>query len=274
MDQNFLFFDVDGTLKDSEKRIVPASASRAVRQAQANGCLAFICSGRPYFLVKEDFGFTPDGIVFASGGGFELGGRVVLSRTIHQDLVQKIIAVGRECHVGVNLQCFSLGYADRLYREGVMMEAKAAGDKGFWTSDFFHLACHPLEEEYHGEPVYKIDVRYFPESDEAAFLNFLDGKVDYAEQTSMNTDFRGGEISAYDVNKGTGVLMVVTHYHGNMEKTWGFGDSMNDRDMIREVRHGVVMKTGNPDLFKYAEFVAPGPGKNGIARALAYYHLI
>ena len=44
--RKLLFFDIDGTiLSEGEKRYVPDSAIRAIRELQANGHLCFINSG-------------------------------------------------------------------------------------------------------------------------------------------------------------------------------------------------------------------------------------
>lgn len=271
---NFLFFDVDGTLKDPHTQQVPAGASAAVKKAQAEGCLAFICSGRPHFLVKEDFGFAPNGIIFASGGGFELGGRVVLSRVFSKVMTIAIIEKAVECRVGWNLQCFAKGYADERFRKAV--EAGMARDHGtgFWTEEHYRQMCVPYEE-YRGEPVYKMDVRYFEDSEKQRFLSFLKGKCEYAAQNSMGSIGElGAEISPIDVDKGTGVLMVVTHYHGDMEKTYGFGDSMNDYAMLAACKHGTAMRSGNPKLFDIADYVTDAPWEDGIAKALKHYRLI
>ena len=67
--------------------------------------------------------------------------------------------------------------------------------------------------------------------------------------------------------------MVVTHYHGNMENTYGFGDSLNDLEMIKECAHGVVMGNGQQELKQCANYITDDVDKDGIAKALRHYQL-
>ena len=46
MNKAALFFDVDGTLIDEQTKIVPESTLRALKQAEKNGHLVFINTGR------------------------------------------------------------------------------------------------------------------------------------------------------------------------------------------------------------------------------------
>jgi Cof subfamily protein (haloacid dehalogenase superfamily) len=274
MRNQFLFFDIDGTLKDFRSKEVPASASEAIRKAQKNGCLCFIASGRPRFLIHEEYGFEPNGLIFASGAGFELNGRVVLSRVFPDHLIRELVRMAEQCHVGYNLQCFDRGFASRSFRQDFDAIRQNSELKGYLDENFLMVGQQPIDQ-YKNEPVYKIDVHYYKDSARSAFLSFLKGKVEYAATISMNPSFtEGAELSPYDVNKGTGVLMVVTHYHGDMDNTWAFGDSMNDYEMIRTVRHGVAMANGVEEVKKAAEYVTDCPSEDGIAHALAHYHLI
>ena len=274
MQNNFLFFDIDGTLKDFRTNGVPKSASDAIRKAQGNGCLAFIASGRPRFILNEDFGFTPNGFIFASGAGFELNGKVVLSRTFDPKLLQELMRKAEQCHVSYNLQGFEGGYASPHFYHDFEDEMTNGKMKGYLEDDYLSKGLRPMNL-YHEEPIYKIDIHYYKDSAKSTFMNWLKGRAEYAGTASMNPNFLdGAELSPVDVNKGTGVLMVVTHYHGDMEKTYAFGDSLNDYEMIRTVRHGVAMSNGVKQLREIAEYVTDSPHEDGIAKSLFHYHLI
>lgn len=72
MTQKFVFIDIDGTLFDSDYGI-PTSAIKAIRQARNKQHKVFICTGRPYKEVDEQFrdiGF--DGYIYACGGLVEV----------------------------------------------------------------------------------------------------------------------------------------------------------------------------------------------------------
>lgn len=51
-----------------------------------------------------------------------------------------------------------------------------------------------------------------------------------------------GEIILKNCTKADGILKVVNYYGGKMEDTVGFGDSMNDYQMLEEVKTELFMK--------------------------------
>ena len=276
MKKNYLFFDIDGTLIDPKTGTVPRSTIDAVSQAQANGCLVFICSGRPYFEIQETFGIKRDGAIFASGAGFELNGKLVLKRVYNPALAEFVVEKAKECHVAYNILCLERGYSDPLWHKMVFDRLEGLPvsiANRLLIQPFFNCGNLPADK-YAGEDIYKINVQYFPESDREAFEKAVMPLTTYVPVNSQsNNTSSGAEISPLDVNKGTGVLMVVTHYKGDMADTYGFGDSLNDLEMIKECAHGVVMGNGQDELKKYADHITTDVDDNGIANALRYYGL-
>ena len=126
----------------------------------------------------------------------------------------------------------------------------------------------------HTEDIYKINVQYFPGSDQEVFVKAVAPVTTFVPINSQagNSDL-GCEISPIDVNKGTGVLMVATYYEGSIDDTYGFGDSLNDLEMIKECGHGIVMGNGQAEVKAFAEFVTTDVDQDGIANALRHYGL-
>lgn len=276
MNNNFLFFDIDGTLVDPKTGSTPRSAHRAISEAKANGSLIFICSGRPWYEIQETFGIERNGAVFASGAGFELDGKLVLKRVFDQKLAERIMKKAGECRVGFNLLCLEHGYSDPLWRGMIFDRINAlpvTAANRMLIHPFFSVGNYPLAK-YAGEDIFKINVQFFPDSDRESFESFVRPLTTYVPVNSqLYNSGSGAEISPLDVNKGTGVLMVVTHYHGDMQRTYGFGDSLNDLEMIKECAHGIVMGNGQDELKQYADYITDDVDKDGIANALRHYGL-
>lgn len=129
-------------------------------------------------------------------------------------------------------------------------------------------------DEYNGELINKLNAMFLPDSEKLEFLKYVEDKATIVHYNSQDLERDSAEISPLDVNKGTGVLMVVTHYHGDMKNTYAFGDSMNDYEMIKEVAHGVAMGNGQQEIKDIAEFVTTDIDEDGIANALKHYNLI
>ena len=58
-----------------------------------------------------------------------------------------------------------------------------------------------------------------------------------------------------------------------MADTYGFGDSLNDLEMIKECSHGIVMGNGQDEVKALAEFVTTNVDEDGIANALRHFGL-
>ena len=276
MENNFLFFDIDGTLVDPSTGVTPRSTAEAIKKVKADGGLIFICSGRPYYEIQETFGIERNGAVFASGAGFELDGKLVLKRVFDPGLARRIMEKAEECHVGYNLLCLEYGFSDPLWRNMVFDRVKglpASIANRMLIHPFYTVGNYPVDK-YDGEDIFKINVQFFPDSDRESFISFVKPLTTYVPVNSQ-TDYSnsGAEISPVDVNKGTGVLMVVTHYHGHMDNTYGFGDSLNDLEMIKECAHGVVMGNGQDELKECADYITTDVDQDGIKNALEYYGL-
>lgn len=276
METNYLFFDIDGTLMSHKTNCIPKSTKEAIRQAQENGCKVFISSGRPYFEIKMDYGFQPDGYLFSSGAGFEADNKVILNRKFDLDLLKVMMNKAEECGIGFHLLGSDKGYCNEIQREffdAMLAQAPREVRKAMTTSDFFQKGNHPLEE-FEGEDIHKFNALFVSDSKKQEFLDFVKDKATVVLYNSQDLEHDSAEISPLDVNKGTGVLMVVTHYHGDMNHTYAFGDSMNDYEMIKEVAHGVAMGNGQQEIKDIAEFVTTDIDEDGIKNALKHYHLI
>jgi hypothetical protein len=59
-----------------------------------------------------------------------------------------------------------------------------------------------------------------------------------------------------------------------VEDTVGFGDSMNDLEMMETVGLSICMENGADALKKIADAVCPAVTEDGIYRAFEAYHLM
>ena len=68
-------------------------------------------------------------------------------------------------------------------------------------------------------------------------------------------------------DKGKGVRIVAEHFGAALEDTYGFGDSMNDLEMIETVGHSVCMANGSPALQAKSDLVCPAVDEDGLYHA-------
>ena len=75
MNKRIVFFDIDGTLIDDDTHLIPESAVDAIRQAQKNGHILIVNTGRPNGAMDQclkDIGF--DGYICGGGTYIEYNG--------------------------------------------------------------------------------------------------------------------------------------------------------------------------------------------------------
>ena len=68
--------------------------------------------------------------------------------------------------------------------------------------------------------------------------------------------------------------IVADEYGVGLEDTIGFGDSMNDLEMIETVGYSVCMDNGSPALKAKSDLVCPAVEEDGLYRAFEQLGLI
>ena len=77
MKKKLIFLDIDGTLTPAGSNNPPESAMKAVRKAQANGHLVFLCTGRNPGMLAPVLALGFEGAVACAGGHVFAGDRVL-----------------------------------------------------------------------------------------------------------------------------------------------------------------------------------------------------
>ena len=140
-----------------------------------------------------------------------------------------------------------------------------------------NLGIKPMSQ-YDGSPIYKVVImcQKMEQLDEAKTalgdnFNFVmqDVKVGGSDSHCIN-----GEIINKAFNKGLGVKMIAEKFGVPISDTIGFGDSMNDLEMIQTVGFSVCMANGSEKLQKLSDMVCPSVSEDGLAKAFADLQLI
>ena len=74
--------------------------------------------------------------------------------------------------------------------------------------------------------------------------------------------------------KADGIKRLIRYYNASMEDTIGFGDSMNDYQMIEAVNIACVSKQAPQVLLDKADYTFDDPDEDGIAKVLAELKLV
>ncbi len=96
----------------------------------------------------------------------------------------------------------------------------------------------------------------------------LSEKFNFIIHEIFSQDVINGEIIIKGTNKGNAVQFVTEKLGLSLEDTIGFGDSMNDYEMIKVCHHAVVMGNGVKELKQYASSICESVEDDGIYHEL------
>lgn len=266
---NILFFDVDGTLltmKDGEQ-YVPPSAIAAMAEARARGCRSYLCTGRSLAEARSMGDLPVDGIIGAAGGFVLDGDTMVYHRALGEDAVRRIEAYLRSRGGSYYLECNS-----GLFFDGEFL-AYVRTHWGIEGNHDFEAIMHGLADVDRTE-VNKVSFRM---PSDTSFDDVLDalGEDFYVVRSSHESpEVTAGEISVKGVNKATAIDLLLEHLGLSEVRTFGFGDSMNDQEMLERCDESIVMGDArHPEVRRLATYITGGVLEDGIAQALRHFGL-
>ena len=278
------FVDVDGTLIDSGEVISPSSIE-AVRIARNNGHLVYLSTGRAsveiYPAIRE-IGF--DGAISAGGGFAEVGNEVVISRTMPEEAVARMVAFYEDAGYDFYLQSY-----DKLYPSPGVRKRFAAyleddrERKGKTGPD---LAAATGADEHPALRAFA-DVRPFAFTGIAKSV-FLAGDLRAFDRVTeaLGEDFhvitgtiphmgRGsGEVTLGGVNKGSTILQLLDRLGLDAASALGIGDSSNDIEMLQVCGVGIAMGNATDEVKSHADEVTTSVLEDGVWNAFRRHGLI
>lgn len=270
MDRKLLFFDIDGTLlAGGIHGYIPGSAIEALKQAQANGHLLFINSGRTRsFLPQQVLDFPFDGYVCGCGTEILLHDEVIF----HNDLPKDI----------------RFGIKDILQQTKIQgaFEGRRACFYDSSNPDMFPAISRIRDVliETGGTEV----VRTFedPELDFDKFVIFADENSDLPLFHQLTEDhftfiereahppYQFAEIVPKNCSKATGIDFIADYLGLSLDDCFVFGDSTNDLSMLTHVKNSIAMGNSYPEVFGKTSYVTTPIDRDGIMVAMKHFGLI
>ncbi len=269
-DSAVLFFDVDGTLTSFDPDDMTDKDFSAVRPSQTvveafhrlrdTGHKAFICTGRPLWLIADSLrALDPAGVVAMAGATLEIEGRVVHEDCFDEDVIaelaRRISVAGGEALFETNGATYSL--------EPVGVEQSFLLGAG---------VVHSVEE-------IRVDGRLRVgkvclSAPNLARVANDDGFIERNFEL-CNTGGENRELSPKGIDKGVGVARALEYLgrSGNA-RTFGFGDSGNDLGMLAAVETAVAMGNAMSEVKAVADYVTDDVAHDGTVTAMRHFGLI
>ena len=274
MNRKLVFLDIDGTLTSPGSNEPPESALEAIRAAQKAGHKVFLCSGRNYDMLKPLLRFDFDGAV-ASGGGYVFAGdKVLYDCPMTEEQKDKALRLFAEGGVLRTIEAKDASYCDEGMGEFLQQSSGGNSELLRWREALEKdLGIRPMKE-YDGRPIYKVVFMCArPEQLEPA-IRELEGEFYFLVQDLAGANCLNGELINRQFDKGSGIRRVCEALGYALEDTIGFGDSMNDLEMIQTVGMSVCMANGSPNLKKQSDLVCPAVEEDGLAWAFRELGLV
>ena len=273
MGRKEIFLDVDGTLTLPNGQVSP-KVEEAISKVRKNGHYVFLCTGRNKAGVRALMPIGFDGIICSAGGYIEMNGDKVYESSLSQEDLQLARDVFDQHHIMYNLEATHMTFQDeemnkefikhRLTDERLNSEMIRLLNE---QKDRFNI--HSLEEyENNPQPIQKLcfmcdDIQKLEKPKE-----ILSEKFNFIIHEIFSQDVINGEIIIKGTNKGNAVQFVTEKLGLSLEDTIGFGDSMNDYEMIKVCHHAVVMGNGVKELKQYASSICESVEDDGIYHEL------
>ena len=274
MDKKLIFLDIDGTLVPAGSNTPPESAVAAVKQAQACGHLVFLCTGRNPAMLAPLMRFGFQGAVACAGGYVFAGDQVLFDCPMLPEQLELGLRLLKEQGVFRTIEAKDATWGDDGLEGFLGSVQEENSELVRWRRALAdELNILPMGR-YDGRPVYKIVFMCRDEEQLGPAKKALERDYSFIYHSVPEHHCLNGELINRRFDKGRGVRIVAERFGIPLENTIGFGDSMNDLEMIETVGVSVCMGNGSAALKEKSSLICPGVEDNGLAWAFSELGLI
>ena len=278
------FVDIDGTLIDAGEAIAQSTID-AVRAARQNGHLVYLSTGRAeveiYPAIRE-IGF--DGAVTAGGGFAAKGDELLISRTIPEEGVARMIRFYEDSGYDFYLQSYdqiypSPGVYDRFAKyldEDFERRRKLRPDLPPATRPTEHPALRALAD-VRGFAYQGVAKSVFLGTDLEAFdrvADALSGDFHVITGTIPHLGRGSGEVTLEGVTKGSTISQLLVSLGLDATSAIGIGDSSNDIEMLQVCGVGIAMGNASDEVKAHADEITTSVLEDGVWNAFRRHGLV
>lgn len=240
--------DLDGTLLNDEKTISPLN-KKVLTYLESLGHVIVLCSGRALRSVTfyhESLGLKKSPVISYNGHLITNSHDSKFPTASYLLNKNTVISIYKELNENNLITCGMSESLTTIYCDD--------------PEDYFLFAFYDTKDmtvkqgllnENIKEDVYTCVFRY---DENAGKQEQIQKVVD--KHNDVNVRFRYGgnycELYIKDVSKARAICHVASYYGVNQDNIITFGDSDNDKEMLRDFKHSYLMKNGNPTLKEYA----------------------
>ncbi len=249
------FFDMDGTLLNSESKVLDSSL-RALDKLRENNIIPVISTGRTLTEISHQMKITGiESAVMMNGQMVVFEGEKVYEDVLEEELLERLTQEAKSQNVEI---CY---YNDkRIGASAITPVVKA-------HYDFLGEPTPVVQENMYKEETINMALLLLESGDEYFPERFEE--LQFVRNTPFSNDvLRKGGSKAVGIAK----LLEVMGYQD--VPTYAFGDGMNDLEMFGAVNYSVAMENAVPLLKEQATFITKDNNNDGIKLGLEKFGLI
>ena len=263
MKSRLIALDIDGTILDvTQGFYIPAFVRETINEARAGGARVCLCSSRPTYFMEDALKDLDeiDALIGCSGAAIDIAGKRFLRDSLPLSIVPPCIEIAKKWDL--YMSCAGEEKILALGREGLN----------------FAMEADPLfaflpEEELLRAISREIISCAFIFTEPGMELDIVKEAPALAEANVTQSGLNNFTITQKGVDKGTGVLKLAEHWGIPAEAILAVGNDENDIPMFKAAGVGVAVANANPEVFDFADWIAPDVKNGGAAEAIRRFAL-
>ncbi|WP_274365562.1 Cof-type HAD-IIB family hydrolase [Paenibacillus thermotolerans] len=258
MPQKLIFFDIDGTLLDHEKKL-PSSTKEAVARLQRDGHDVAIATGRSPFMFKpllEELNI--DSYVSLNGQYVVYRGEPIYRNPISPKLLRAFTEDALK------------GEHPIVYQDEQGMKTSMPDHERVITG--FGNLRYPLPEHdaeyYLHRDIYQM-LLFCTADEEPAYTAKYAGELRFVRWHPVSMD-----VMPVNGSKAAGIGRFIERVGIGLEDVYAFGDHYNDLEMLKFVGNSVAMGNAPDEVKRAAKYVTTDVKDDGIMNGLKQVGLL
>lgn len=252
-----LFFDVDGTLFNSQKKL-PQATIEALQKAKQNGYEIAIATGRGPFMITELLAELDIHTYVTFNGQYVVyNDKLVYSNGVPSGRLDEII-----------------GFAEKRGEYAAFLDAErivtnvANNHTVAEALTTLKMAYPPVDKEYYKKHAVYQTLLFIDEQAEKIYAK------EFTDVQFVRWHRNSCDVLPQHGSKAQGIAQLIKTLGYTMADVIAFGDGLNDVEMLEAVGTGVAMANGHDKAKAVADYIAPHVDEDGLAKIMKELNLI
>lgn len=273
MHLRLIAFDMDGTVLDDHKKILPETRE-ILEEAARQGIVLLPATGRPFCGLSEEV-HQLEGVRYV----MVCNGAGMYERDTGRCIYEESMELSAFLPLLERLDALEVAADPFLKGEAVMNERKWSLVKemhltpeleAYMRTSRKMVADLPAYLRNRGDDIEKLTINFVTEEDGTRrdYDKVLSILSDYPEYNAVPGGMNNIEVTQKGISKGSGLRWIGKQFDISLADMIAFGDSGNDREMLAAAGIGVAMGNAEEEIKAIADFVTASNNENGVAKAL------